>query len=177
MVKSLLKNEIIYNEKTELEEQDKNYESSLYEIELLDINITIAIGKIKNTSDLNISYFPLAINDCECDFMSAMFFLVSSAVATKKSADLSMSFLISVVVNLIPSTGTAHKNTATPHTIQAYEKGMDDGTLRNTMNEQTIEPKLPPAATMPMHSPSESGNSCAQRPGTIANTMPSAACT
>jgi len=59
MVKSLLKNEIIYNEKTELEEQDQNYETSLYEIELLDINITIAIGKIKNTSDLNISYFPV----------------------------------------------------------------------------------------------------------------------
>ena len=59
MVKSLLNDEINYNENTELEKQDINYESPLYEMELLDITINIAIGNIKNTSDLQISYFPV----------------------------------------------------------------------------------------------------------------------
>ena len=62
MVKSKLNSKIVYNEKKEIEEVDKNYNAPLYEIELLNSKILIAIGKVNNSlKKYSILYYPIYI--------------------------------------------------------------------------------------------------------------------
>lgn len=62
MVKSILDPSINYPEIRKLNEEDNNYESSIYESIILDKNVMIALGKEKYSFiDKNIVYFPVYI--------------------------------------------------------------------------------------------------------------------
>jgi len=60
MVKSKIDSNINYTEYKQIDPDDKNYESSMYETILLGVNVIIAIGKAKHTYiSKNIEYFPI----------------------------------------------------------------------------------------------------------------------
>ena len=60
MVQSKLDNSINYEENKRLEQDDKNYEATLYEVNVLGKNIIIGLGKAKYTYiEKNIEYFPI----------------------------------------------------------------------------------------------------------------------
>jgi hypothetical protein len=60
MVKSKIDSNINYTEYKQIDPDDKNYESSMYETILLGVNVIIALGKPKHTFlSKNIEYFPI----------------------------------------------------------------------------------------------------------------------
>lgn len=60
MVKSLLNNKVSYPEKKNMFEEDKNYDASLYEIELLGTQVVIALGQPKyDFLDYRLTYYPI----------------------------------------------------------------------------------------------------------------------
>ena len=62
MVKSNLKSNINYPEIKKLNEEDRNLEVSLYEIELLNVTLNIALGKEKYLfMNDNVIYYPVYI--------------------------------------------------------------------------------------------------------------------
>ena len=62
MVKSNLNSNVNYPEYKMLNEEDKNMESSLYEMELLNVSLLIALGNIKYSYENdNIVYYPIYV--------------------------------------------------------------------------------------------------------------------
>ena len=60
MVVSRINNTVSYKELKNVDAEDMRKESDLYQINVLDINIIIAVGLAKNTfADKNITYFPI----------------------------------------------------------------------------------------------------------------------
>lgn len=60
MVKSLLNNKVSYPEKKNLFDEDKNFDASLYEIELLGSQVVIALGQAKyDFVDYRLTYYPI----------------------------------------------------------------------------------------------------------------------
>jgi hypothetical protein len=60
MVRSLINNKVSYPEKKNLFDEDKNFDASLYELELFGKNIIIALGQSKNDIlEYKILYYPI----------------------------------------------------------------------------------------------------------------------
>ena len=60
MVVSLINPEVNYIELKKINDEDKNKELNLYELELLNENVIVSIGSIQNNFiKKNISYFPI----------------------------------------------------------------------------------------------------------------------
>ena len=67
MVKSFLNQEINYAELKKLDEADQDYESSIYETNIMNNDIIIALGNGKNTYiDKNIVYYPIYLVKNKC---------------------------------------------------------------------------------------------------------------
>ena len=65
MVKSLLKNNVNYSESKRLEEQDIDYETSLYQAKIDGLDTIVAIGQGKyDLTDSGVVYYPIyTVND------------------------------------------------------------------------------------------------------------------
>ena len=60
MVLSKLNNDISYHELKSVDPNDSKLEANLYQLEIKDVDVVIALGNIKNTfEDKNVSYFPI----------------------------------------------------------------------------------------------------------------------
>ena len=79
MVKSILNNKINYPENKKLDNDDLDYDASLYEISLLKENIIIALGQAKYTFiDENIIYYPIyLVKDDKVDTQIGLYEIIS----------------------------------------------------------------------------------------------------
>jgi hypothetical protein len=60
MVLSKINNDISYHELKSVDPNDSKLEANLYQLEIKDVDVVIALGNIKNTfEDKNVSYFPI----------------------------------------------------------------------------------------------------------------------
>ena len=62
MVQSVLSSDVNYPEIKKLDPEDRSYSASIYEIDINDVNVMIALGQPKYTYlDSGIIYFPILL--------------------------------------------------------------------------------------------------------------------
>ena len=89
MVKSILDDTINYPEVRKLDEDDRNYDATLYEIDILGIDVMAALGQSKYTFvENNVVYFPIyLVKDDKVDTQIGIYEALASEIPNITDAD------------------------------------------------------------------------------------------